>query len=156
MTPRTLPSVGRSTKWDTHHNSRPSPRRHSALGRLDVKELQLRQRDSSLYTPSTLRGENRAQKHINNPHVQGARTQDIQHDAGHPNSPTIHQVHASGTLGLEQRSGGQSHLGQMQLNPQNRDYGETSDSDMSVDSRGSWRMVESKKKRKPKTKTKRM
>ena len=62
---------------------------------LDVNELQLQQRDSSLYTPSTLRGENRAQKHINNPHVQGACTQDIQHDAGHPNSPTIHQVHAS-------------------------------------------------------------
>ena len=55
----------------------------------------------SLYTPSTLRRENKAQKHINNPHVQGARTQDIQHDVGHPNSPTIHQVHASVRLCCE-------------------------------------------------------
>ena len=50
--------------------------------------------------PSTLRGENRAQKTHNNPHVEGARTQDKQHDAGHPNSPTIQQVHASSSLVL--------------------------------------------------------
>ena len=68
---------------------------------LDVKELQLQQGDSSLYTSSTFRRENRAQKHINNPHVQGARTQDIQHNAGHPNSPTIHQVHASQDLQVQ-------------------------------------------------------
>ena len=43
-------------------------------------------------------------KHINNPHVQGARTQDIQHDAGHPNSPTIHQVHASTVPQIRTRS----------------------------------------------------
>ena len=74
---------------------RPSLKRHRKLGKLDVKELQLQQWECSLYTSSTLRRENRAQKHINNPHVQGARTQDIQHDSGHPNSPIIHQVRAS-------------------------------------------------------------
>ena len=57
---------------------RPSPKRHWTRGKLDVKELQLQQGECSLYTSSTLRRENRAQKHTNNPHVQGARTQDIQ------------------------------------------------------------------------------
>ena len=42
----------------------------------------------------------------------------------------------------------------MQLNSQNRDDGEASDSNMSVDSRGSWQIAEGKKKHKPKTQTK--
>ena len=59
-----------------------------------------------------------------------------------------------GTQGPEQRSGAQSRLGQALLHSQNRDDGEASDSDMSVDSRGSWQKAEGKKKRKPKTQTK--
>ena len=82
---------------DTGGEDRAGPPQRDTVhwAELDVKRIQLQQGDGSLYTPSTLRGENRAQKHINNPHVQGARKQDKQHDAGHPNSPTIHQVHAS-------------------------------------------------------------
>ena len=74
---------------------RSSPERHMQLGRVRRQRITIKTERVSLYTSSTLRRENRAEKHINNPHVQGARTQDIQHDAGRPNSPTIHQVHAS-------------------------------------------------------------
>ena len=71
------------------------PRETQVTGQIRRQRITINKESVSLYTSSTLRRENRAQKHINNPHVQGARTQDIQHDAGRPNSPTIHQVHAS-------------------------------------------------------------
>ena len=56
------------------------------------KELQLH-RENVHYIP-TLHwvGETRRKNTQNNPHVQGARTQDIQNESGHPNSPTIHQT----------------------------------------------------------------
>ena len=71
------------------------PRETHTTGQIRRQRITITTKSVSLYTPSTLRRENRAQKHINNPHVQEARTQDIQYDAGHPNRPTIHQVHAS-------------------------------------------------------------
>ena len=75
---------------------RPSPGRHNELGRLDVKELQLQQREGIIIYPLYIEGGKQGEKHINNPHVQGARTQDIQHDAGHPkqfnNPPSPHII----------------------------------------------------------------
>ena len=54
----------------------PPQRRHRSLGRLGAQRITIRQRECSLYPYPTLGRRNTAFKHINNPHVQGARTQD--------------------------------------------------------------------------------
>ena len=54
----------------------PPQRRHRSLGRLGAQRITIRQRECSLYPYPTLGRRNTAFKHINNPHVQGACTQD--------------------------------------------------------------------------------
>ena len=54
---------------------RSSPRRHTCTGQLDIKELQLQQRECSLYTSSTLRREKQGAKtHKQSPRPRGTHT----------------------------------------------------------------------------------
>ena len=52
-----------------------------------------------------------------------------------------------GTSGLEQRSGAQSRLGQADLPPPRHNDEDASDSDMSVDSKGSWQTVDGRRRK---------
>ena len=74
---------------------RSSPKRHNGTGQIRRQRITITIVRIGIIYPRYIEGGKQSTKHTNNPYVQGARTQDIQHDAGHPNSPTIHQVHAS-------------------------------------------------------------
>ena len=71
---------------------RSSPEGHTLTRQVRRQRITIKQREVSLYSSSTLRRENRAENTQIIPTSRGHAHMTVQHDAGHPNSPTIHQT----------------------------------------------------------------